>query len=316
MKLTILHNCNISDKHTAILRDHFESIRIEPTTSQEQVAELISESTAIVVDPAVISLNNSFFENAPESLKLISLNKTGYDNVDLDAANKRGISIANVPAYSTESVAELNIAFMFALAHKITLADRLFRENLEEVDIGSSAAHRLCGFDIRDKVIGIVGLGNIGRRTAEMAVALGMKVIAYNRSPKNTEGVRMVSLEELLTTSDIISLNIALVPETENFIDTPKLEQMKEGVVIINTARGRIVSSNDLAEAQQEGKVAGAALDVVYPKTRDNPLFRLDNVILTPHLGYNSNESNQNMGNIITDNLVEFAKGSPKNLVN
>lgn len=316
MKLSILHNCNIGDHQTAELRKYFDNIELHPTANRENVFDLIQHSDAIVIDPAVITINQDFLEKVPESLKFISLNKTGFDNIDLGLAREKGIVIANVPSYSTESVAELNIAFMFALSHKIILADKLFREDLEEVDIGSSKAHRLLGFDLRNKTIGIIGLGSIGARTAELAVGMGMKVIGYNRSPKEIPGVRMVGLEELLALSDVISINIALVKETENFINQERLNQTKDGVLIINTARGRIVNSEDLAEAIRSGKVGGAGLDVIYPTTRDNPLFRLDNVILTPHLGYNSQESNDNMGNIITDNLIRFAQNQPINSIN
>jgi glyoxylate reductase len=249
-------------------------------------------------------------------LKYVSLNSTGFNQVDLVAAKEHGISIANVPGFSTDSVAEQAIGLMFATLRHIPMGDREMRKKPFQIDPANRSQDIYVGANVRGKTLGIIGLGQIGTRVAEIGRGLGMEVLAFNRTPKQVGGVRMVDLDMLLKTSDVISINAAFVDGMKNLVDEKAIGKMKPSAVLVNTARGDFVDEGVLAKALSEKRIAGYGTDVLANWTTNNPLLALENITLTPHSGFFTAESLKNMGDIIVSNIESYIAGTPQNVVN
>jgi D-3-phosphoglycerate dehydrogenase len=231
-----------------------------------------------------------------ENLKIVVRAGVGVDNVDLNACTERGVVVMNTPDANTVSTAELALALMLALARHIPQADQSVRQGLWE-------RKRFTGTELRGKTLGIIGFGRVGRALAQRAQCLGLTEIAYDPFvPEDIArhlGLSLVPrLDELLEVADIISLHAVVTDVTREFINAENIAKMKDGVFIINAARGALVNNADLAAALKSGKVAGAAIDVydVEPPAADNPLLGLPNVIYTPHLGASTNEAQDIVG--------------------
>ena len=235
-------------------------------------------------------------------LKVIVRGGVGLDTIDADYAHSKGITVMNTPKASSASVAELTIAYMFALARSIIQAtaslkaEKWEKKNFEGDELGG-------------KTLGLVGIGNIGGEVARRAAALGMTVIAYDPFIKSAAGVQMVNLDELLTRSDYISLHLPLTNESHNMIGKAQIARMKNGVRMINCARVGIIDEDALYKALKSGKVAGAALDVYAQEPpSDFKLLKLDNVIGSPHIGAATHEAQGRVGAEVAEKLIEFAK--------
>lgn len=246
-------------------------------------------------------------------LKLISILGTGTDNVDLEAATDLGVVVVNTPGASTASVAELNFALILAVARAVALSDRKVRDGVW---------YHQHGMELHGKTIGIVGLGLIGSEVARLAQAFGMNVVAWSFShdPLRAEqlGVRMVELDELFAVSDVVSVHVRNSPEAAGLVGPSQIGLMKRDSILINTARAAIVDEDSLLAALREGRLAGAGLDVFSqePLPPDNPWIHLDNVVLTPHVGWVTHDSAERMTNMPVDNIVAFLEGNPVNVVN
>lgn len=259
-------------------------------------------SGADIVIESNMPLRKNFFDACP-NLKMLSIAFTGLDHIDLKECEKRGIIVNNAAGYSTEAVAEEAICMMIGLYRHVIENDKITR-SCE----GPSLAP---GREISNKTVGVVGLGAIGQRTAKLAQAFGCKVIAWNRTHKDVEGVTLVDKETLLKESDIITLHIALNEETRNFITAREINMMKPSAIIINAARGPIINTNDLAEALRNGKISGAALDVFDtepPLDKNNPLLNLSNTMLMPHIGFATEEAFELRLGIVVKNVEKFVK--------
>lgn len=236
------------------------------------------------------------------NLKVIVRGGVGLDTIDYEYARSKGIAVINTPLASSASVAELTIGYMFALARSLYKATSSMKA--EKWDKKSFE-----GDEINGKTLGIIGYGNIGRETAKRALALGMKVIAYDPYVNSLNGVKMVTFDELLAQSDYISLHAPKTKETANMIGSEQFDRMKNSVRIINCARGGIINEDALYEALTSGKVAGAALDVFSEEPPTNwKLLKLDNVIGSPHIGASTNEAQARVGAEVAAKLIEFAK--------
>jgi len=235
-------------------------------------------------------------------LKVIVRGGVGLDTIDYEYAKSRGIAVMNTPMASSASVAELTIGYMFALARSIYKAATSMKA--EKWDKKSFE-----GDEIGGKTLGLVGVGNIGREVAKRASALGMTVLAYDPYVKEITGIKLVTLDELLTQADYISLHLPKTKESANMISTDQFAKMKNGVRIVNCARGGIIDENALYEALTSGKVAGAALDVFAeePPT-DWKLLKLDNVIGSPHIGAATKEAQARVGAEVAEKLIAFSK--------
>ncbi|WP_341829782.1 D-2-hydroxyacid dehydrogenase [Tissierella praeacuta] len=254
------------------------------------------------------------------NIKFIGELATGYNNIDIIAAKNKNIPVCNIPTYGTNAVAQFAMALLLELCHHVG-------EHSDEVKNGEWTNNMDWCFwnhpmvELDGKTMGIIGFGRIGQRTAKIAQALGMNILAFSnnrRSELETETCKYADLEELLEESDVISLHCPLFPETKGIINKDTINKMKDGVMIINTSRGQLIVEEDLRDALNAGKVAGAACDVVSsePIKLDNPLLSAKNIIITPHIAWAPKESRQRLMNIAVDNLKAFISGNPINIVN
>ena len=253
---------------------------------------------------------------AAKTLKVIGRAGVGFENIDVEAATKKGIVVMNTPGGNNVTTGEHTISLMMALARHIPQA-------VASLKSGKWDRNKFVGIELCNKTLGIIGLGNVGHIVAERAAGLRMKVIGYDPfiAAENIArmGVEPVSLEEILARSDFITVHVPLTPETQGLINRDSFARMKTGVRIINCARGGIVDENDLAAAIKEGKVAGAALDVYVdePPKQDHPLIKLDQVITTPHLGASTDEAQLNVAIAVAEQMVDFlSKGVVRYAVN
>ena len=291
-------------------------VQVYDRTPQEKTVERIGDSELILTNKTAIT--REIMEQCPK-LRYIGVLATGYNVVDVKAAGERGIVVTNIPSYGTAAVAQYAFALLLELCHHVGLHDESVKagewERCQDFCYWKTPLMELAG-----KTMGIVGFGRIGQRTGAIAQAMGMKVIAYDhfRRPElETETCHYVSMEQLLSQSDVISLHCPLLPETKGLINQETIGQMKDGVLIINTSRGDLVVEKDLAEALKSGKVAGAAADVAStePIHGDNPLLTAPNMIITPHMAWGARESRQRLMAQAVENLRAFLDGKPVNVV-
>ncbi len=252
--------------------------------------------------------------------RYIGVLATGYDVVDLQAARERKIPVTNIPTYGTDSVAQFTFALLLELCHQVATHAEATRagewSRSEDFSFWKTPLVELAG-----KTIGLIGLGQIGRRVAEIALALKMRVVAADavRSPvPDWPGFRWCDVDDLLAQADVVSLHCPLLPQTKHIINAKSLAKMKPSAFLINTSRGPLVIEQDLADALNDGRVAGAALDVLSnePPSPDNPLLTAKNCIVTPHIAWASKESRTRLLDTAIANLRAFLDGHPVNVVN
>ncbi len=267
-------------------------------------------------------------------LKLVCTRSTGYDHIDLDACDERGVTACNVPAYAEHTVAEHTFGLMLCLSRKILTAyDRTRRSDFSLAG--------LAGFDLKGKTLGVIGAGAIGLRVIRIGVAMGMKVIAFDVNEQallaDVMQFQYRSLDDLFAESDVVSLHVPLLPATHHMIDAEAIEKMKDGALLINTARGELVDTDALLEALSAGKLGGAALDVIEGEerigdeaqmaasqaSRDDlavavqryALLNRDDVVLTPHMAFYSREALHRLMEVTCENIHAFLAGNPENVV-
>ncbi len=251
----------------------------------------------------------------PECVKIICEAGTGYNNIPLEAAKAKGIMVCNIPAYSTQRVAHTTIMLLLALSSNMqkqqAMLTRGDRSNFTEY---LQVSHT----EVNGKTLGIIGAGSIGRKVIDIALTLDMEILVYSRTPRqDCERVQYCTLEEVLHQSDYISLHCPLNEQTRHIINRETIALMKPTACLINTARGALIDEPELIHALEEGHIAGAALDVqeVEPPTADNKLYTLDNVILTPHMGWKGLETRQRLVSMLADNICAYCKGTPINRI-
>lgn len=274
----------------------------------------ISEGAEVIISKE-LPMNRDDIMALPDTVKLICEAGTGYNNIDLEACHERGIGVCNVPAYSSERVAHTAVMLMLMLASSMQRQiSMLAKGDHTNFDKCLSVPH----VELNGKTLGVVGAGNIGKNTIAIGRALGMNVLVFNRSPReDSEGVHYTSLKEVFRNSDFISLHCPLTESTRHMVNRYTLALMKPSAFIINTARGALIKEDDLIEALKEGRIAGAGLDVqeVEPLSADSPLFALDNVIVTPHMGWKGLETRQRLVSILKDGIDGYRKGERVNRV-
>lgn len=284
-------------------------------TPKELVVERCQGADIVLTNKVV--LGREEMQQLP-GLKYIGVLATGYNVVDIAAAKERGIVVTNIPAYSTDSVAQQVFAL---LLNAVTRVDHYARENRNGRWAASAdfsyLDHRLV--ELSGKNFGIVGLGNIGKKVAGIALAFGMKVIAYTSKEQQElpEGVRKVDMENLFRESDVLSLHCPLTDSTRWLVSEERLHAMKETAVVINTGRGPLVKDDDMAAALKSGRIAAYCTDVmtVEPPMADNPLFGCETCYTTPHVAWASYEARQRLIDICSDNVEGFKKGEPVNVI-
>jgi len=286
-------------------------------TPEDKVAERIGDAEIVFTNKTPVTRETT---SVCKNIKFIGVLATGYNIVDVEAAKERNIPVANIPTYGTDAVSQFAIALLLELCHHIG-------EHANSVKKGEWAS---CAdwcywkyplIELSGKTMGIIGFGKIGQRTGKIAQALGMNVLAYdvNKIPElESETCRYATLEELLEQSDVITLHCPLFPATRGIINKENIGKMKDGVMIINNSRGQLIVEEDLRDALNSGKVAGAACDVVStePIMMDNPLLQAKNMIITPHMSWAPKESRKRLMDIAVDNLKQFLSGNSRNVVN
>ena len=282
------------------------------STNEEFIARI---QGARVVVTKELPVNAELLSQFPDTVKLIVEAGTGYNNIDLNAAKERGITVCNIPAYSTERVAHTVIMmilnFASTMQQQIGMLAKGDRSNFTKY---LQVSHT----EVNGKTLGVVGAGHIGMEVIKVAKALGMNILVHTRTPKaDGDGIRYVSLDELLENSDYITLHCPLNDQTKYMINKETIAKMKPNAVIVNTGRGPLINEADLCEALAAKRIAGAGLDVqeVEPPAEDSPLYTLDSVIITPHMGWKGLETRQRLVGIIRDNVQAFFKGEPINVV-
>jgi len=298
--MRVIVSDSIADKGVEMMRQAGLEVDVNTGLAPDELERTIGGYDVIVVRSAT-EVRKPIIE-AVKNLKLIVRAGVGLDNIDLEYAKSRGIEVMNTPAASSNAVAELTVGYLLALARRIP-------QTTASMKAGKWEKKKFRGNEIAGKTLGLVGYGRIGWLVAKRALALGMDIVAYDPYVPDPRGLKMefVSLEELMGRSDYISMHLPLNDETRNLIDTPQFEMMKDGVRIINCARGGTINEDALYDAIVSGKVAGAALDVYLEEpVRDNKLFELDEVIGSPHIGAATVEAQHRVSVEVAEKVIGF----------
>jgi glycerate dehydrogenase len=317
MTLTILdaHTANPGDLSWDSIQSLVSSSSVYDRTPADQVIERAKDCELVLTNKTLLSADSI---RALPKLRYIGVLATGYNVVDIAAAKERGIVVTNVPGYGTPSVAQAVFALLLELANHVGHHARTVREGRW------SACADFCYWDgtlveLESRTLGILGYGTIGERVAKIGLALGMRVIANRRTWRDEPltGVEKASLEEVLAQSDVLSLHCPLTDDTKHLIRAETIAQMKPTAFLINTARGPLVNEQDLADALNGGRLAGAGLDVLStePPPEGNPLFTAKNCLITPHIAWASKEARARLIEIATENVRAFQRGTPVNQV-
>lgn len=293
------------------------NVTVYDRTDASQIVKRIGDAKLVFTNKT--PLTKEIFKACP-NIEFVGVLATGYNVVDVEAAKKFGVVVTNIPTYGTTAVAQFVFALLLEICHHVG-------QHSQQVKSGTWAkspdfcfwSHPLV--ELSGKTMGIIGFGRIGQATAKIATSFGMKVLAYDAFPKKeleTEDIKIVELDNLLQNSDVISLHCPLFPSTEGIINKDNISKMKDGVMIINTSRGKLIVEEDLVEALDSGKVSGAAVDVLAqePANEDNPLVLCEKCIVTPHIAWAPKESRKRLMDIAVQNLKSFLEGNVQNTVN
>ncbi|TNF52403.1 phosphoglycerate dehydrogenase [bacterium] len=313
MSKKVLISDNLSPKGVKILKKAGLQVDIKTGLKPQELKKEIGQYGALVVRSA--TKVTSEIIDAAKNLKVIGRAGSGLDNVDKTAATKRGIVVMNTPGGNTITTAEHTVSLLFSMARQIPQATASMKQ-------GKWEKKKFSGVELFSKVLGIIGLGNIGAHVAKMAQGVGMKIITYDpflsEEKAKALGVKVVKLEDLFKKSDIITIHTPLTDETRSLINADAMNKMKKGVMLINSARGGIVDEQALYDALKSGKVAAAAFDVFSEEPpKDCPLLELDNFIATPHLGAATQEAQDNVAIAVSEQIVDYLiHGTIRNAVN
>lgn len=316
MNIVAIENIGLSLSQISALSARFEAQGHTFTFFEER-----SEDENIIIDRAkdaeilivsTIRISEKVILSCP-NLKMIAVAFTGCDHIALELCREKGITVCNAAGYSTRAVAELAIGLMIDLLRRVTVLDAETRKGM--------GRNGFMGKELSGKTVGIIGAGAIGLNVARILQAFGCNIVAYSRSvnPKATEmGIKYLSLQEVLSFSDIISIHTPLTPQTQNLIGEKELNLMKPTAILINTARGGVVNQQALATALKGKRIAGAGLDVFDvepPLPVDHPLLQTPNTIVVPHVGYATEEAIRDRSEIVENNIIAFIEGNPVNVV-
>lgn len=317
-KIVVLdgYSLNPGDLSWAELEKYGE-LTVFDRTHEHEIVERVADADVVLTNK--VPIGAAVLEQLP-NVSYIGVLATGYNIIDIDYAKQRGIIVTNVPGYSTTSVVQLTFALLLAFCHRV-------QRHSDSVMEGKwSRSPDFCFWDyplieLTDKTLGIIGFGDIGQRVADVASAFGMNILGYSRTQtdqSHRENFQWASLDDLLAQSDVVSIHCPLTPQTKGLINATTLGQMKETAFLLNTSRGPIVVEEDLAAALNEGKIAGAGIDVlsVEPPDAKNPLFSAKNCLITPHIAWATKEARSRLMNQVVGNLTAYLDGSPENVVN
>lgn len=290
--------------------------KVYDRTTPSEVIDRAKDAEILIINKTIITAE--MMDKMP-NLKLIALQSTGYNVVDCKGARERNITVCNIPAYSTNAVAQLVFAFILEIANKVALHNDAVH-NDEWCNCPDFCFWKAPLMELDGKTIGIIGFGSIGQRVAEIANAFGMKVIVNTPHPKPDElkKVQFVERDYLFKNADIVTCHTPLTPQTKKMINAEALKQMKKTAILINTSRGPVVDDEALANALNNGDIQGVGLDVltVEPPSKDNPLLTAKNCYITPHIAWAAQETRDRLLGILEDNIKAYVEGKPQNVVN
>ena len=290
-----------------------ESVQVYPSSATDQILDRVQEATVVVTKE--MPLPKAIVAQLPDSVKLVVEAGTGYNNHDLEALKAKHIALANVPAYSTQRVADTALMLMLNLASSMQQQLTM----LAHGDHRNFSQHLMVPHvELNGKTLGVIGFGHIGQALIKIAQAMDMQILVATRTKRDDrDGIHFTSQADLLVHSDFVSLNLPLTPDTANLIDASALQLMKPSAFLINTARGGLVDEPALIQALKHHEIAGAGLDVQAsePLADDSPLFALDNVIVTPHIGWRGLETRQRLVKIVADDIQAFLQGEALNRI-
>jgi len=294
-------------------------LRLGDVTMYDRTAP--GDAAARIGDAEIVLINKTPITaqvlDACPNLKLICVEATGYNIVDCDAARQRGVPVCNIPAYATNAVAQFTFALLLELCNRVGHHDRRVHDG------AWSSCPDFCFWDLPQmelygKTFGIIGYGSIGRAVAKIAQAFGMRVLAYSRTRRAEYGDVYTDLDTLLAQSDVVSLHCPLFPETKGLINAETIAKMKDGAILLNTARGPLLDEEAVANALKSGKLRGVGVDVASaePIPGDSPLLTAPNCVITPHMAWAPIEARQRIMDILEQNIRAYLSGSPINVVN
>lgn len=316
MKITVLEPLGLS---TADIEATFAPLRsaghniivyTDRPASPAETIDRIGDAEVVVIANMPVS---GEVIRAAEHLAFLAVAFTGVNHVDIEACKERGVAVSNAAGFSTESVAELTVGMIIGMLRRVVSGDAAVRRG------GTSSG--LFGRELNGKTVGIVGTGEIGRRVATVLSVFGVRLLGYNRTrypEMEALGMQYLELEELLAAADIVSVHVALTPETTGLISARQVAGMKPGAYLVNVARGQVVDSDAVAAALKSGQLAGAAIDVFEtepPIAEDHPLLSAPNTLLLPHVAFGTQESFQKRAEIVLDNIEGWLAGTPKRVV-
>ena len=314
MKIGIMESLAVSKEYLDNLKKPFEEkghtfVEFEKTTDIPTLKEEVKDLDVMML--ANMPMPNEVIDSA-EQLKFIDVAFTGVDHVGLDSAKKKNIAVSNASGYSNEAVPELVVGMVISFLRNIRQVEDRCRQG--------KTKDGLVGSEVKGKTVGIIGLGNLGRRSAEIFHCLGANIITYTRTPSknNLDYVTNVTFEEVMKQSDILILHCPLTDETRNMINKDNLKLMKNTALLVNVARGPVVNSQDLADALNNDEIAGACIDVFDiepPLSLDDPLLNAKNTLVTPHVAFATKESMNIRADIVFDNLDSWLNGDQKNTI-
>lgn len=313
MKLVIIEPLGVEEEKLMSMCREALSDRVEvvyyPTRTTD-TAELIERGKdADIIAVSNLPLSSEVIDGC-KKLKMLSVAFTGVDHIAMDTCKKNGVTVCNCAGYSTAAVADLVFGMLISLYRNVIPCNEVTRKG--------GTKDGLIGFELEGKRFGVIGTGAIGMRTAMIAKAFGCDVYAYSRTVKDVPGVTYTSLENVMSTCDIISLHVPMNAQTKHMIDAGKIALMKENAVLINTARGGVVDSEALAEALNSGKIAGACIDVFEtepPLDKTHPLLTAKNTIVTPHVAFATKEALIKRAVIVFENIAKYIDGTPQNIM-
>lgn len=314
MKIALLDCQTLEDKDVSLdIFNEFGNVSVTRTLKGEELKNFLEDKDVVLLNRSILTEE---IISACKKLKYIGLFATGYNNVDLNAATKKGITVCNVPGYSTEAVAQQTVCFLLMLANNTESYSNYVKQGLWSF----TADRTYFPFKItrlKGKTLGVFGMGNMGKRVSEICSAFGMRVIYYSRTKKDVP-YEFVTKETLFKESDFLTFHCPANEDTKKVLNKETISLMKNSAFVINTARGALINEQDLAEALESGRLAGAAADVVEfePLTEKSPLFKAKNMIFTPHIAWADSETRKELLEQVANNLKAFLNNRPINVVN
>lgn len=314
MKIAVLSFSFLKPEHIEKLRTYGEVVEYQSTNNGSDAAERVKGVEIAIADCWDVPMDKEFLEKSSD-LKYVSLNSTGFNQVDIQAAKVHGVAISNVPGFSTEGVAEQTLGLMLAVARHIPKGNQEMIKAPFQIDPANRSQDIYQGIELKGKTLGIFGLGEIGIRVAELGNALGMRVIGNTRSSKHVQGVEIVDFDILLKQSDFLSINSAFSPEMKGLFNEDAFSKMKRNTILINTARGDFVDETDLSTALKANQIYGYGADVLLDWSTNNPILGMERVVLTPHSAFFTQESVDRLADSIIANVEAYIQGKPINVV-